>query len=197
MLSPRQIPFVGNNTRWSPVSVLWVMIMMCVVAGCGGSDEPPPVTDTAAVRTIEQGKMVGYAHPARAAHVWKGIPFAAPPVGDLRWRAPRMPAAWEGTREALTAGSECPQLDMQDATKVKGNEDCLFLDVFAPRFAADAIPQGDDRRPVMVWIHGGGNSIGSAQVYDASRLVVTGDVVVVNVQYRLGVLGWFSHPALR
>ncbi len=196
-MNPQQIAPVCNNIRQRLSTSLWVALMAFLVTGCGGSDEPPPVADPAATRTIEQGAIVGYAHPARAAHVWKGIPFAAPPVGDLRWRAPRMPAAWEGTREMLSAGSECPQLDMQDSTKVKGNEDCLYLDVFAPRFDADAIPQSDDRRPVMVWIHGGGNSIGSAQVYDASRLVVTGDVIVVNVQYRLGVLGWFSHPALR
>ncbi len=188
----------GRNARRQPFAVLLsTILLLSAVTGCGASDEPPPVADPAATRTIEQGTVVGYAHPGRAAQVWKGIPFAAPPVGDLRWRAPKLPAGWEGTRESLTSGSECPQLEMRDSNTVKGKEDCLYLDVFAPQFDVDAIPQGDDRRPVMVWIHGGGNSIGSAQVYDASRLVVTGDVIVVNVQYRLGVLGWFSHPALR
>jgi len=177
--------------------LLCLLLSLCLMAGCGGADGPPPSADPAASRTIEQGNVVGYVHPSRAVHVWKGIPFAAPPVGDLRWRAPKPPAAWDGTFNALTSASECLQLDMPDSTKVKGSEDCLYLDVYAPRFAVDAIPQADDRRPVMVWIHGGGNSIGSAQIYDASRLVVAGDVIVVNLQYRLGVLGWFSHPALR
>ncbi len=171
--------------------------MALLVAACGGSEKPRPTADTASTRTIEQGSVVGYAHPERPVQVWKGVPFAAPPVGELRWRAPRKPAAWAGTREMLSAGNECPQLELQDPTKVKGNEDCLYLDVFAPRFDAGAIPRGNDRLPVMVWIHGGGNSLGSAQVYDASRLVVAGNVIVVNVQYRLGILGWFSHPALR
>ncbi len=174
-----------------------VLLLLCVLAGCGGADGPPPASDPVTMRTVEQGKVVGYVHPERAVHVWKGIPFAAPPVGDLRWRAPLKPAAWDGTRAMLTSASECPQLDMPDSTKVKGNEDCLYLDVYAPPLAVDAILQEEHRLPVMVWIHGGGNSLGSAQIYDASRLAATGNVIVVNVQYRLGVLGWFSHPAMR
>ena len=104
---------------------------------------------------------------------------------------------WTGTRKALTSGNECVQLELRDASKVKGSEDCLYLDIYAPRFTPQTLPGTQQRKPVMVWIHGGGNSLGSAMVYDASRLAVDGDVIVVNIQYRLGVLGWFSHPALR
>ncbi len=163
---------------------------------CGG-EEPPPAPDASSQRTLAQGQLVGYAHPDRDAHVWKGIPFAKPPVGERRWRAPELPDAWDGLREATTSGEKCVQLDMMDPTEVVGDEDCLFLDVYAPKFAADAVPEGDARKPVMVWIHGGGNSIGDATVYDGSRIAVDGDVIVVAIQYRLGVLGWFTHPALR
>ena len=69
--------------------------------------------------------------------------------------------------------------------------------VFAPRFAVDAVPGADESLPVMFWIHGGGNTVGDATVYDASRLAVQENVVVVSVHYRMGVLGWFSHPSLR
>jgi len=155
-------------------------------------------------RTLAGGEVVGSAHPEVDAHVWLGVPFAKPPVGDLRWRAPRPPEPWAGTREALAFGPSCIQFagpvgarDGADAGEVSGSEDCLYLNVFAPRFAPDAVPDGDARLPVMVWIHGGGNTIGDAVLYDASRIAVRGEVVVVTVHYRLGVLGWLSHPALR
>jgi len=173
-----------------------VGLISVVAAGCGG-DGPPPDPDSSSLRTLGQGQVVGYTHPDRDAHVWKGLPFAAPPTGERRWRSPAQPADWEGVREALESKSPCTQLDMGDSTLVTGSEDCLYLDVYAPKFAVEALPTGNARRPVMVWIHGGGNSIGDATVYDASRIAVENDVIVVPIQYRLGILGWFSHPALR
>lgn len=177
-------------------SFVAVVLCLSLLLGCGG-EEPPPEPDPGSKRSIAQGTLVGYAHPDRNAHVWKGVPFAKPPTGDLRWRAPQPPEPWSGDLEANTSGSPCVQLDMMDPTQVTGDEDCLFLDIYAPKFETAAVPEGDDRRPVMLWIHGGGNSIGDASVYDASRLAVEGDVIVVAIQYRLGVLGWFAHPALR
>ena len=173
-------------------TLLWVGL-----TACSGADQPAPQPDRVSLRTTQQGAVIGYTHPDRAAHVWKGLPFAAPPIGALRWRAPQPPAAWSGTRSALNSANECVQLKLRDASKTTGNEDCLYLDIYAPRFTPQALPVATKRRPVMVWIHGGGNSLGSAKVYDASRLAVDGDVIVVAIQYRLGVLGWFSHPALR
>jgi len=161
------------------------------------STEPVARPDPSSARILAQGPILGLAHETHDAHVWRGLPFAAPPVGELRWRAPRPPEPWTETREALQRGSKCVQLDMADASEVVGSEDCLSLDVYAPRFAQDSVPVGASRRPVMLWIHGGGNSIGSGELYDAARLAAESDVVVVVVQYRLGVLGWLSHPALR
>lgn len=145
--------------------------------------------------------MVGFAS-EEGAHAWLGLPFAKPPVGDLRWRAPRPPDAWEGTREALAYGPPCVQFagpfDDGDGPRKPGSrEDCLYLNVFAPRFAPGDVPGPGGRLPVMVWIHGGGNTIGDATLYDGSRLAASRDVVVVTVHYRLGVFGWLSHPALR
>ncbi len=167
---------------------------------------PQPVTgpaDPTSLRETRQGAVVGFAHP-EGGHAWVGIPFAKPPVGELRWRAPRDPEAWRGTREAISYGPACMQLggptggaDDASPGEPSGSEDCLTLNVFAPRFTREGVPKGDDRLPVMVWIHGGGNTVGAASQYDPSVLASTRDVVVVTVQYRLGVFGWFSHPALR
>lgn len=135
---------------------------------------------------------------------WTGIPYAAPPVGSLRWRAPRPAKAWEGTREATRFGEACtqfngPMISSEESAwgKPAGSEDCLVLDVYAPRFKPDRLPQEGERRPVMLWIHGGGNTMGSTTLYAGARnLAEKHGVIVVAIQYRLGVLGWFHHPAL-
>jgi para-nitrobenzyl esterase len=137
-------------------------------------------------------------------HAWLGIPFASAPTGALRWRAPRPPVPWKGTRQALKPGASCPQFASpgggaagEEPGEPSGNEDCLFLNVFAPRFAPGEVPRGSGRLPVMLWIHGGGNSTGDSRPYDGGRLAARHDLVVVTVHYRLGVFGWFSHSALR
>ncbi len=133
-----------------------------------------------------------------------GIPFAEPPVGDLRWRAPRPLPPWDGRFEATRPGKACVQFGgMLSGTpedergQVTGSEDCLTLNVFAPRMGRDALPAGDQALPVMVWIHGGGNSIGTASTYaNAANLAEKHRVIVVTTNYRLGVIGWLLHPAL-
>ncbi|AHH18573.1 carboxylesterase, type B [Nocardia nova SH22a] len=122
-----------------------------------------------------------------------GIPYAAPPIGDLRWRPPVSPTAWTEPRDALAFGSVCAQ----DTSRFPGfghhsdTEDCLYLNVFTP---ADSGP--DAKLPVMVWIPGGGLFIGGSGDYDPSALVTAGNVVFVSMNYRLNVFGFFSHPAI-
>jgi para-nitrobenzyl esterase len=164
---------------------------------------PPPVADQTTLRTTPLGQVVGFVGD-RGAHVWLGLPFAAPPVGDLRWKAPRRPQPWTTVRPALAIGNMCVQypslLSGGGPTKSNapvGNEDCLYLNIWAPPFAPADVPTGDKARPVMVWIHGGGNSIGHGGSYNASHLVTEHGVLVVTINYRLGPFGWFSHPALR
>lgn len=181
-----------------------LLLGLCMLKAVGCRDEPPPLpeVDPDTLRATAEGEVVGFTS-AVGAHVWRGIPFAKPPVGERRWRAPVPPDAWEGTREALSFGASCVQFagplaagDARDGEPT-GSEDCLYLNVFAPPFASGEVPVGLSRRPVMLWIHGGGNTIGSADFYDASQLALERDVIVVTVHYRLGVFGWFSHPALR
>jgi para-nitrobenzyl esterase len=115
-----------------------------------------------------------------------GIPYAAPPVGKLRWRAPAAPAAWTGTRDASAFGPACEQ----QLTTYPVSEDCLTLNIFAPASAT-----GTSDLPVMVWIHGGAFVTGSGRDFDGSALVRHG-VVVVTINYRLGYFGFLAHPAL-
>jgi len=174
-----------------------------MLACFSGSDEVLPVAATESLRDTAQGQVVGFESPD-GAHVWRGIPFAKPPVGALRWKAPRPPEAREGVLSALEYGHSCAQFSGpgggrkgQKAGEMMGSEDCLYLNVHTPRFARNSIPQGDARLPVMLWIHGGGNTIGDALFYDAGVLATSQQLVVVTVHYRLGAFGWFSHPALR
>ncbi|MCG7206795.1 carboxylesterase/lipase family protein [Streptomyces arenae] len=121
---------------------------------------------------------------------FEGVPYAAPPVGRLRWAPPHRPASWSGVRDAGRPASACPQ----QAGEVPGgstDEDCLYLNVTAPDDASPAHP-----RPVIVWLHGGGFTTGAGSSYDAHRMATRGDVVVVTVNYRLGALGFLAHGAL-
>jgi len=175
---------------------------LSMLAACGrhASQAPPPAPDPSSQRELSTGSVVGFA--ARAgAQAWLGIPFAQAPVGELRWRAPRPPERWSGTRQALRAGSACPQNAnrLGDAPEAKagtviGSEDCLYLNVYAPRATPHEV--ASRHLPVMVWIHGGGNTVGHAAGYDASVLAGKRGVVVVTTNYRLGPFGWFHHPAL-
>lgn len=130
---------------------------------------------------------------------FKGIPFAAPPVGDLRWRAPKPATSWQGVRKAEQYGNSCIQTILQERkpwtsefmTHNNISEDCLYLNVWT------AAVNANEARPVYLYIHGGGNVEGSAAVpaYDGEGLAKKG-IVVVTVNYRLGILGFFTHPEL-
>jgi para-nitrobenzyl esterase len=148
---------------------------------------------------VEGGMLAGIPGRDASISVFKGVPFAAAPVRDLRWRAPRAVAPWQGVRKADQFGNSCIQ-DIVDERKpwtyefmthTGISEDCLFLNVWTPAKAAS------ERRPVYVFIHGGGNRAGSGAVpvYDGEGLAKKG-VVVVTVNYRLGIFGFFTHPEL-
>ena len=120
---------------------------------------------------------------------FQGIPFAAPPVGDLRWKPPAPVVPWDGVRDGSRSGATC----VQQGGMVEGvtqSEDCLFLNVWAPRETAEP-------RPVLYWIHGGGytGGSGSTALYDGTALAADG-AVVVTINYRLNVFGFLAHPAL-
>ncbi len=141
--------------------------------------------------TVETGRLRGVVSGAVAA--FKGIPYAAPPVGPNRWRPPQPAAKWTGVRDASHYGADCMQLPFPgDAAPlgVTPAEDCLYLNVWKPA-------RGGRRLPVMVWIYGGGfvNGGSSPEVYDGSRFAEDG-IVFVSFNYRVGRFGFFAHPAL-
>jgi para-nitrobenzyl esterase len=172
------------NTRW-----LILPFAALLAAGCAGagdretaraSDEPVVTTETGALRGVIKDGIVSYL----------GIPYAAPPTGDLRWRPPQAAARWEGVRSADTFGNDCVQHRAYDSPQ---SEDCLYLNIWAPAAGAG----NSERLPVMFWIYGGGLSYGSAAWpwYDGAAFARQG-VVLVSINYRLARFGFFAHPAL-
>jgi para-nitrobenzyl esterase len=125
---------------------------------------------------------------------WLDIPYAQPPVAELRWRAPRPLAATDDlivSPDITACVQEASDYGGVSGRGMVGSEDCLYLDVRAPsRITSKPYP-------VMFWIHGGANVSGVKDYYDFSRLVASEDVVVVTINYRLGPLGWFTHPAIQ
>jgi len=179
-------------------------LVLAGLAGCAATNEAR-ITQ----RTTTHGPVIGVDDSqATGTYQWKGIPFAAPPVGERRWRAPAEPAAWRAVRPATAFAPACVQTgrlygpglnNRYDATigstlgQTLGSEDCLYLNVWQPA-AASSRP-----RPVIVWVHGGSNITGYAAdpVYDGAALARTADAVVVSVQYRLGIFGFLDLDALK
>ena len=195
-----------NTTRWrrAPLAACCAAVAALTLAATGATaanagavaatwghgGAPVVTTDDGAVRGMTAGTVDEFL----------GIPYAAPPTGNLRWRPPQPPAGWQGVRDATQFGPSCPQ---PPSRSVPGpfSEDCLYLNVNTP-----ALPGGDqDHRwrnggddgglPVLVWIHGGGLTQDAGRDYDPAKLAADG-VVVVTINYRLGALGFLAHPAL-
>jgi para-nitrobenzyl esterase len=148
---------------------------------------------------VESGLVSGTPGKHPSVMVFKGIPYAAPPIGGLRWRAPQPVAVWQGIRPASQFGASCIQSIVAERkpwtyefmTHGQISEDCLYLNVWTPAQSAR------ERHPVLVWVHGGANTEGSAAVpvYDGDALAARG-LVVVTINYRLGVFGFLAHPEL-
>lgn len=183
----------ANNTskpcRW----LVWLgwSGAAALLAGCSSGVSAPDPT----VAVVDSGAVQGAA--ANGVLSYKGIPFAAPPVGDLRWRPPQTTPAWTGIRQATAYGHDCMQKPFPSDAAPLGTtpaEDCLVLNVWRPATGSAAAAK---KLPVMVWIYGGGfvNGGASPAVYDGSQFAKQG-VVFVSFNYRLGRFGFFAHPAL-
>jgi para-nitrobenzyl esterase len=143
---------------------------------------PVIATDDGPVRGTTIGQMQAFL----------GIPYAAPPTGDLRWRPPQPNAGWQGVRDASAFAAHCPQVASPYGI-ASTTEDCLYLNVFTPDKTNNGVPH---LLPVMFWIHGGGLIVGESDGYDPTPLVSRG-VIVVTINYRLGELGFLAHRRWR
>jgi len=184
--------------------VFFIMfLVLTILYGCSSSPEaanPPDPLE----RTIHSGKVSGTVLD-EGTWAWLGIPYARPPVGELRWKAPREPVPWSGVQQTDTFQDLCVQVgiiekdesgeaagDGGPQTEVVGDEDCLYLNLWRP-------PTVDKQLPVYVFIHGGGNGQGSSVVHSLAAANFTDSLngILVSIDYRLGSLGWFAHEAVR
>lgn len=164
---------------WGIVAAVLIELAFGVLAGADG-------VGRVGVVALDSGQIRGTVQDGVGAFL--GIPYAAPPVGELRWKPPQKPASWTNVREAPAFGPACPQGGPLEAAS---SEDCLYLNVWTPARQPGA------RLPVMVWLHGGGFNFGAAsQPEYVGRNLAGQGVVVVTVNYRLGPLGYLVHPAL-
>ena len=154
----------------------------------------PHVAEPTTSRITTEGEYVGFVD-QWGTRAWLGISYATPPIGDRRWKAPIPPQPFEGIQTALEFSNPCVQLPnvmvrggSESDSGVVGDEDCLYLNIWSPPNSINS--------PVMVWIHGGGNSTGEAGTYNGATLAGRNQIVVVTINYRLGLLGWFNHPAI-
>ena len=177
---------------WSSIALL-VLGVFIFIAPAQAWDNHDPIAKT------DYGKLKGYVNEDKEVLVWKGVPYARPPVGELRWKAPQDPEPWHGVRDATLPAKKCTQLlttkewIRTGVVDPESSEDCLYVDIYRP----ERPTYHHERLPVYVWIHGGSNNFGSGRDYDGSVLAAQSDVVVVVVQYRLGPIGWFYHPAIQ
>jgi para-nitrobenzyl esterase len=173
-------------TRWVR-RMVFIVAALCTAlpagaaasASAGGATVVP--TDSGRLRGDRVGGVTRFL----------GVPYAAPPVGELRWRPPQPAARWNGVRPATQFAPHCAQ-GASPFGQASASEDCLYLNVFTPQRTDRGLPH---LAPVMVWIHGGALVVGESDDYDPARLVAQG-VVVVTINYRLGALGFLAHPAL-
>lgn len=180
-----------------PLVVGALGVVLAVLVGCGAQESPAAPADQpdrAGERSESDTPIVQTdAGPARGSidggiATFRGIPYAAPPTGDLRWAPPHPARPWSEPRDAAAPGPMCAQNGLE-LGRPSLDEDCLTLEVTRPA-------AGRTGRPVLVWVHGGSHKDGSGSLYGASRLARAGDAVVVTINYRLGAFGWFAHPSL-
>ncbi|WP_100611921.1 carboxylesterase/lipase family protein [Confluentibacter lentus] len=174
-----------------------LILIIGVFTSCVKKSDPNPVL------TIEGGQIQGVETPTEGIIAYKGIPFAAPPVGDLRWKEPQPVIPWEGIKVADAYGNAASQVtwnpesfygrEWRASGSVPFSEDCLYLNVWTP-----AAGKTESKLPVALWIHGGGYREGFAfePEMDGGEDWASRGVILVQVTYRLGVMGFFSHPLL-
>jgi para-nitrobenzyl esterase len=184
----RPTPTNLSPTTTTRLPVLALLVTLCVIAGCSTAPEPDADLSSTTVATTS-GHLHGVA--TDTGRSFLGVPYAEPPTEEHRWTLPRTAATPDDDVDASRAGSPCPQSLPVPGDHPAPSEDCLTLNVTTPRQSAS-----DTHLPVMVWWHGGGYTSGAGSSYDAQRLADRGNVMVVTINYRLGVFGYLGMPGM-
>jgi para-nitrobenzyl esterase len=179
--------------RWAAIQAGAVLIAVAIAAtGATAADASTKSASRASIThpvvSVDGGTVRGAV--VSSGYAFKGVPYAAAPTGELRWRPPAPVMPWQGVRDATQFGPDCPQVP-SSFSKAPYDENCLFLNVYTKSLHRD----DGDGLPVLVWIHGGGYTQGDGRGFDGMKLAQNG-VVVVTINYRLGALGFLAHPAL-
>ncbi|SVE32870.1 uncharacterized protein METZ01_LOCUS485724, partial [marine metagenome] len=157
--------------------------------------------DENTIRKTQQGILIGGDNGKTLQ--WLGIPYGEIVPSEDRWKQSKEPRTWDGVKEALKFGSFCVQqgslvgtAQRKDWGNIIGSENCLNLNIWAPKLSSKEIESETANYPVMLWIHGGSNVAGNSNFYNPTELVYQHKVIVVTINYRLGPFGWFRHPSI-
>lgn len=189
--------------KFSAVALIAAAIVGLGLAGCSGGSDPA----TSTVRTTEYGHIEGVVSTDGKTMAWLGVPYAKPPVGALRWKPTQAPDSWTGVKATKDYCDACPQVGglygpfpkgktysalSENFFKAVGSEDCLYLNIWRPATS-------ETNLPVLVYIHGGSNVVGLSYdpMINGDNLAHNANIIVITIAYRLGHLGWFSHPAFK
>ncbi|MCD8739348.1 carboxylesterase family protein [Mucilaginibacter roseus] len=181
IISKVQTPSCDKSTRQIFGLCMLILFSISCTSNTMNDNNPEVETINGMVRGVSTNNYT----------IFQGIPYAKPPVGELRWKSPQPIDNWSGIKETVKPAPKCMQLAAGPGSKIVGSEDCLYLNITKPASANRM-----SLRPVIVELHGGGFHSGAGAEMDGRRLAVLGDVVVVTINYRLGVFGYFGYPGL-
>src|SRR5207245_1121511 len=176
----------SGGFRSSLVLLAGALLVGLPACNSSSNSSPGPTPSDPSVVVVQSGTLRGVL--ADGVYSFKGVPYAKPPVGSLRWAAPQPPSSWSGERRADAFGPHCVQSGLTD-TSFTGSEDCLYVNVWVPQRSTS------DLLPVFVFLHGGANLTGSG-AFDFTRITKTGAAIMVSLNSRLGPFGFLAHPAL-
>ena len=190
------------------ITKLYIILLLITISGCETSksinyDLNINKVSTETYRITNDTEILGSID-SSGVYKWLGIPYAEKPINDLRWRAPREIENYSKKYEAISFKKPCVQFQSSLTNNglvkpgaIVGSEDCLYLNIYSPALSKDQISKDNINLPVMVWIHGGGNTTGMPSEYNPEIFVKSENIIFVSIAYRLGIFGWLSHPELR
>ncbi|WP_432459613.1 carboxylesterase/lipase family protein [Agarivorans sp. QJM3NY_25] len=164
------------------------LLIAILMAGCNDDHSQTFPYQGVALQETQYGFVEGFESQENNTIGWLGLPYAQPPIAELRWKAPQSPEAWHGTLQAKAFKDGSIQGD--NSENATGSEDSLYLNIWRPNTA-------DKDLPVLLFVHGGGNRSGSPKEFIGDKLAEATNSIVISIDYRLGAIGWFRHPALK